>query len=460
MAVTHELEIRFLWDIKNLDDYKFKTGEYINSSRFYTEDSILKSDWKLRLYPGGHDKEHLQMTVALLPLSEYEFTANCVISIVNSEREKVATLLAESTSPNEICHSHSVHCLAQQDMHWKRASSTNTLSIMCELKIFKIMSDIEQLPPPGPVLRMWSITEFKKLDTVASVHITQNRQTAILPYGQTFIQIQYYMPDPSTVAVELMDHPEVDKIWCNIVVKSTYSNDDAENIIEEDCFVDGKFSVKLKHSNPFQFKENPAMNPVIPNKFTFVVPTMLNIAKTTFPIVTANISIKFLAISLKNSFAYDFTTPKQQLCADFKNLFMEPNFGDVSINVGGKTLWANKHVLMARSKVFATKFKTDISESNTNTVTITDFSYETIHALLKYIYFGITDKQVNHVELFKIAARYELKILQRDCELLLCEDVNLDNATSLLLLTEDYYAPMLKFGVLSSLREATFNQYN
>lgn len=338
------------------------------------------------------------------------------------------------------------------------------------------MSDIEQLQtPPNPEVRMWSITEFRKSDTVSNLHVTEHRQIIILPYGQTFIQMQYYMPDPSSLAVELMEHPEVDKLWCNIVVKSKYSSDDVEHTIEEDCFVDGNFRIKLKHSAPFQFKKISLSQPLIASPFTFSTP--LSIAKTypnlnaslsnsfpmltkTFPNVNANISIKFLAITLKDSFTYDFTTPKQQLWADFKNMFMDANFGDISIKVDGKTLWAHKHVLMARSKVFATMFTTDMLESNTNTVNIADSSFEAIHAMLKYIYFGITDQDVNHIELFKTAARYELKILQRDCELLLCKDVNLDNATSLLLLTENYYAPMLKFSVLSCLRGSIFNQYN
>lgn len=458
-VVSREQKISYLWEIKNLGDYKFKTGEYINSSRFYTDDSILKSDWKLRLYPGGHDKEHLNMTVALLPLSKFELTVNSVISIVDSEREKVATLFSESPAPIENIF-HSVH-LDPQGIQLKRAIYNGTLSILCEMKLFKTLSDIEEIQTtPELEVRMWSVTEFKTLDTVTNVHVTENRQTAFLPYGQTFIHIQYYMPDPNTLSMKLMDHSEVDKLWCSIVVKSKYINKDTENIIEKDCFIDGKFSIKLQQATPFPFNEKLLLQSVNPSPFSFCSTPSIAQNATTFPNVNATISIKFLSISLKDSFAYDFSTPRQQLMADFKNFFLEANSCDISINVGGKTLWAHKHVLMARSTVFATMFATDMLESNTNTVTITDFSFEAIHAMLKYIYFGITDQEANHVELFKTAARYELKILQRNCELLLCDDVNMNNATGLLLLTESYYAPMLKFSVLSCLRGSSFHQYN
>lgn len=54
-AALYQQKISYLWNIKtgmqNLND--LEKGEYITSSRFYTNDAILKSDWKLRLYPSG-----------------------------------------------------------------------------------------------------------------------------------------------------------------------------------------------------------------------------------------------------------------------------------------------------------------------------------------------------------------------------------------------------------------------
>lgn len=64
------------------------------------------------------------------------------------------------------------------------------------------------------------------------------------------------------------------------------------------------------------------------------------------------------------------------------------------------------------------------------------------------------DDQINHVELFKAAALYKLKFLRHYCERILCYNVDMDNVTSMQLLCDQYYAPLLEISVLTYLRGA------
>lgn len=107
-------------------------------------------------------------------------------------------------------------------------------------------------------------------------------------------------------------------------------------------------------------------------------------------------------------------------------------------------LQAHKYILMTRSKVFATMFENDTLESSTNAITITDFDNSTIQAMLKYIYFGMTeDSSINQMKLFKAAARFELEILQRDSEQILTDSMDMKDVPKLLL-CEQFYAPKMK----------------
>lgn len=486
---SYKQKLSFVWDIKSIDDYKFKPGEYITSPRFFTEDAYLQSNWKLRMFPAGHDENSKnKLQVAIFPLKSCEKThlVKCDISIVDCEREKMNLFSihpdqrifikeAETDVVQPVSLIEIFTCVIK-DNELTRIYKNNILSIMCELYLATNISDVP-LPPAPPEIRMWSSTDIKTSNTSTTVNATRDPQITSIPCGHSFVQIQYYIRDRDHVAIKLMGHPEVDKLFCRIVAKSKHINNREDTIQECDAIVDEDYIIKLKEParltataqkkvslepSPFDlepqgpgFRFGAIGTDASSQGFTDV----LKIGP--FPNVTIKIAIKFLPISTKDSFAYDFTSARQQLRADIKNLFTKSDFGDVSIIVGGKTLRAHKDILSARSTVFAIMFGIDMLESSSNTVTITEFSFDTIHALLKYIYYGKTEEDAeNHVELFKAAALYDLKILQRDCERILCDNVDMDNVTSLLVLCDLYYAPLLKISVLTYLRGTAVHRYD
>lgn len=75
-----------------------------------------------------------------------------------------------------------------------------------------------------------------------------------------------------------------------------------------------------------------------------------------------------------------------------------------------------------------------------------------------YLLYGMTEvKGVNIAELFKAAAKYNMSVLQRDCEILLCQNIDMDSVAGLMHLTHLYHAPMLKNSVIAFIQGCSSN---
>lgn len=107
--VRYEQNISYLWDIKNITEYEFRPSEYITSSKFGTNDRVLKSDWKLRLYPNRCDESSEGIMIVLQrPESIYPFISNiCKFSIVDSDQEKFQDLQFEQFDDPKMQSEHS-----------------------------------------------------------------------------------------------------------------------------------------------------------------------------------------------------------------------------------------------------------------------------------------------------------------------------------------------------------------
>lgn len=108
----------------------------------------------------------------------------------------------------------------------------------------------------------------------------------------------------------------------------------------------------------------------------------------------------------------------QGMQSDFRNMFLQSEFGDVSIFVANKTLRVHKDILIMRCPVFAAMFSQEWREKTTQTVTINGFDYKTILAMIEFIYYGGADDDANHneeeadpAELLKAAHMYQLNVL-------------------------------------------------
>lgn len=415
-------KIKFLWDIQNIDDYKFKPGEYVSSSRFFTKNNVLKSDWKLFLYPGGYDTsstDKLALGLRETSRQDLKILEKCSYFILNNEREIIETFTASTTAMGKDLHC-SLSLIEKKGHQCNWATHEGTLSILCELDLSIPMETMNKKITKTEQMQCTSVV--KKESTVSSlVGAIDTEKSVTLPYGKTPITI-LYSQTVDRMAFYMNKKERLKQIfYCRLEHKCLNGTQT----------YDHEFRL-LSGFRYFYLLQNCCDN------------------NTEF-----EISINFSVDSPLDAVASDWTTAKQRLQADLQDLFIQPNFGDVVINVAGKTLRAHRDILIARSSVFAAMFTSGMLESQTNIVTITDIHYETIHAVLKYIYYGMIEHAVVDVaDLFMAASRYDLTILKKECERLLSDAIDNDNVTSISALADYFNSELLKNAVIT-FRNAT-----
>lgn len=166
------------------------------------------------------------------------------------------------------------------------------------------------------------------------------------------------------------------------------------------------------------------------------------------------ISTRCIVECISDAFTTDLMSCTRKLQSDFRSMFLKSQSGDISIVVDGKTLRVHKDVLSSRCSVFETMFSQEWREQTTQTVTIKDFNYKTILAMIEFIYFGGGDDDYEEdaadpEELLKAAHMYQLHQLKNMCEKRLCESVQKSNISGYMALADDYDLPNLKSAVFT-----------
>ena len=135
------------------------------------------------------------------------------------------------------------------------------------------------------------------------------------------------------------------------------------------------------------------------------------------------------------------------LSSDLKNLINDEKSSDLTIEAGGKKFNVHRNILMARSPVLADLIK---KKEENNGIELKDMKADTLRELLTYIY---TDSSINVDEmanaLLVAADSYQLLGLKTHCEKHLGEVIKPTNASSMLILADQYKCRQLKKSVLS-----------
>lgn len=141
--------------------------------------------------------------------------------------------------------------------------------------------------------------------------------------------------------------------------------------------------------------------------------------------------------------------------------FLQPQFGDISIEVDEQILRAHKDILRCHSPVFSAMFNETWCGEGTQVVKFNDFDFETSLAMVDYIYFGGIEEfpeGTDLAELLKTADLYQLELLKNKCEACLCKDLDKNNVVSRLALSNTYDLPHLK-NMAVCFPEGTHSQY-
>lgn len=91
-----------------------------------------------------------------------------------------------------------------------------------------------------------------------------------------------------------------------------------------------------------------------------------------------------------------------------------PKYSDIVFNVGDEEIQAHKVILAANSKYFEAMFGSDMVESQSNCVKITDFEPKVIRTMLEYIYSGQLKLEANGESVNKRASFYSDLLMAAD----------------------------------------------
>ncbi|ORX76818.1 BTB-domain-containing protein [Anaeromyces robustus] len=130
---------------------------------------------------------------------------------------------------------------------------------------------------------------------------------------------------------------------------------------------------------------------------------------------------------------------------EFESEFNNDKTADVELIIEGKSIYAHKIILSARSNYFKAMFNSGMCESESSKITITDFKYSTIESLIKFLYSvktEINDDLNELIELYRAADKYQLESLMNYIHQSICSRITCQNACSIL--SEIYCFPRLE----------------
>jgi len=141
------------------------------------------------------------------------------------------------------------------------------------------------------------------------------------------------------------------------------------------------------------------------------------------------------------------TLPSSTFCEDFKRLWNNPDYSDITLRVGDQLIPAHKSILVARCKKFGLMFqKGGMKESRETEITVGCTNYPLFLALLEYIYSDQAkiDSQATALDLMYLADEYLLPRLKEICEQEIIKSVDVKNVAALLESADKYNATILK----------------
>ena len=153
-------------------------------------------------------------------------------------------------------------------------------------------------------------------------------------------------------------------------------------------------------------------------------------------------------------FPEQIKVPRCSLSDDFAQLFDNQKFSDITLSVNGTEFQAHKNILAVRSPVFAAMFEHDMEEKQSGKVEIHDFDGDVIKEMLFFIYTGKVlnlDKMADN--LLAAADKYQLDRLKAMCEKTLRNNLSIENASELLVLSDLHNAEQLKTQTIQFINE-------
>eukprot|EP01031_Cornospumella_fuschlensis_P031725 gene31725-38342_t len=150
-------------------------------------------------------------------------------------------------------------------------------------------------------------------------------------------------------------------------------------------------------------------------------------------------------------------------------LFLDPTFSDLTIRTLSNSqtsdidaelryveLPAHKVIVSAASDVFKKMLTVDMRESQTNVITIPNFSASIVKEMLRFLYTGGCDEHVLHEDaetLLSVAKQYDIPSMVSYLEDYYANSVTVQNIVQVWQLSQTYECPALETALLKFVRE-------
>ena len=136
-----------------------------------------------------------------------------------------------------------------------------------------------------------------------------------------------------------------------------------------------------------------------------------------------------------------------------EELFRTGKFSDIKIKVAGKEFHVHRCILSLASEVFERMFSSDMLETRSNTLEISDLSDEICEEMLRFIYCNeIHHLETNAHDLLYAADKYAIESLKLLCIQALIETFTYDTAAEMLVRANIYNSKLLKDHLLLFIR--------
>ncbi|RWS28530.1 speckle-type POZ protein-like protein [Leptotrombidium deliense] len=138
------------------------------------------------------------------------------------------------------------------------------------------------------------------------------------------------------------------------------------------------------------------------------------------------------------------------------NMFMVETLCDFTVIVDEHPIKCHKSVLMSESDVFQAMFDNDFREKKESCMRIDEFSYDSVHSMIKFMYCHEVDNIKDLVfDLLLLSDKYNVKKLKMLCENYISSKISVDNFFNIYKTATYNNTPILK----QNLRDFLFKNY-
>ncbi|RDY00397.1 Arm repeat protein with ABF2, partial [Mucuna pruriens] len=160
----------------------------------------------------------------------------------------------------------------------------------------------------------------------------------------------------------------------------------------------------------------------------------------------ASAALHHLAAKISSSFclfeaAPPSPTPLMYLDEEYVN---NSKHSDVTFVVEGRNFYAHRNCLLS-SDIFRAMFDGSYREREAKHIVITDIKWDVFELMMRYIYTGSVDVNLDIAhDLLRAADQYLLDGLKRICENAIVQDISVENVSLMYKMSEDFNATTLK----------------